>query len=131
MLSGCGIYTKYKPATEVPEGLFGEEVNATDSVNSLGNLSWREVFTDPQLQSLIEKGLQNNTNLLTAQQRVKESEATLLSSKLAYLPALALAPQGTASSYDRAKATQTYTLPVTAGWELDIFGRVRNGKRQA
>ncbi len=131
MLSGCGIYTKYKPATEVPEGLFGEEVNATDSVNSLGNLSWREVFTDPQLQSLIEKGLQNNTNLLTAQQRVKESEATLLSSKLAYLPALALAPQGTASSYDRAKATQTYTLPVTASWELDIFGRVRNGKRQA
>ncbi len=131
MLSGCGIYTKYKPATEVPEGLFGEGVNATDSVNSLGNLSWREVFTDPQLQSLIEKGLQNNTNLLTAQQRVKESEATLLSSKLAYLPALALAPQGTASSYDRAKATQTYTLPVTASWELDIFGRVRNGKRQA
>ncbi len=131
MLSGCGIYTKYKPATEVPDGLFGEEVNATDSVNSLGNLSWREVFTDPQLQSLIEKGLQNNTNLLTAQQRVKESEATLLSSKLAYLPSLALTPQGTVSSYDKAKATQTYTLPVTASWELDIFGRIRNGKRQA
>ncbi len=131
MLSGCGIYTKYKPATEVPDGLFGEEVNATDSVNSLGNLSWREVFTDPQLQSLIEKGLQNNTNLLTAQQRVKESEATLLSSKLAYLPSLSLTPQGTVSSYDKAKATQTYTLPVTASWELDIFGRIRNGKRQA
>lgn len=131
MLSSCGIYTKYKPATEVPDGLFGEEVNATDSVNSLGNLSWREVFTDPQLQSLIEKGLQNNTNLLTAQQRVKESEATLLSSKLAYLPSLALTPQGTVSSYDKAKATQTYTLPVTASWELDIFGRIRNGKRQA
>ncbi len=131
MLSGCGIYTKYKPATEVPDGLFGEEVNATDSVNSLGNLSWREVFTDPQLQSLIEKGLQNNTNLLTAQQRVKESEATLLSSKLAYLPSLALTPQGTVSSYDKAKVTQTYTLPVTASWELDIFGRIRNGKRQA
>ncbi len=131
MLSGCGIYTKYKPATEVPDGLFGEEVNTTDSVNGLGNLSWREVFTDPQLQSLIEKGLQNNTNLLTAQQRVKESEATLLSSKLAYLPSLALTPQGTVSSYDKAKATQTYTLPVTASWELDIFGRIRNGKRQA
>ncbi len=131
LLSSCGIYTKYKPAKDVPEGLFGQEVNATDSANNLANLSWRQVFTDPQLQSLIEKGLQNNTNLLTAQQRVKESEATLLSSKLAYLPSFSLTPQGTVSSFDKAKATQTYTLPVTASWEVDIFGRIRNGKRQA
>ncbi len=131
LLSSCGIYTKYKPAKDVPEGLFGQEVNATDSANNLANLSWRQVFTDPQLQSLIEKGLQNNTNLLTAQQRVKESEATLLSSKLAYLPSFSLSPQGTVSSFDKAKATQTYTLPVTASWEVDIFGRIRNGKRQA
>ena len=131
LLSSCGIYTKYKPAKDVPEGLFGQEVNATDSANNLANLSWRQVFTDPQLQGLIEKGLQNNTNLLTAQQRVKESEATLLSSKLAYLPSFSLTPQGTVSSFDKAKATQTYNLPVTASWEVDIFGRIRNGKRQA
>lgn len=130
-LSSCGIYTKYKPATEVPENLYGEEVAAADSLDNIGNLSWREVFTDSQLQALIEQGLQNNTDLQSAQWRVKEAEAAMLSAKLAYLPSFALSPQGTASSFDKAKATQTYTLPATASWEIDIFGRVRNAKRQA
>ena len=130
-LSSCGIYTQYKPVTEVPENLYGEEVGAVDTLDHIGNLSWREVFTDPQLQKLIEQGLQNNTDLQSAQWRVKEAEATLLSAKLAYLPSFALAPQGTASSFDKGKATQTYTLPVTASWEVDIFGRIRNAKRQA
>ena len=130
-LSSCGIYTKYKPATEVPVDLYGEEVAATDTPDNLGNLSWREVFTDPQLQLLIEQGLQNNTDLRSAQWRVKEAEAAMLSAKLAYLPSFALSPQGTVSSFDKSKATQTYSLPVTAGWEIDIFGRVRNAKRQA
>lgn len=130
-LSSCGIYTKYKPATEVPINLYGEEVVVTDTLDNMGNLSWREVFTDPQLQILIEKGLQNNTDLQSAQWRVKEAEATLLSAKLAYLPSFALSPQGTVSSFDKSKAMQTYTLPVTASWEIDIFGQIRNAKRQA
>ena len=130
-LSSCGIYTKYKPATEVPINLYGEEVVVTDTLDNMGNLSWREVFTDPQLQILIEKGLQNNTDLQSAQWRVKEAEATLLSAKLAYLPSFALSPQGTVSSFDKSKAMQTYTLPVTASWEIDIFGQIRNAKHQA
>ena len=39
-LSGCGIYTKYKPATIVPDHLYGEEVGAEDTA-SLGNMDWR------------------------------------------------------------------------------------------
>lgn len=130
-LSSCGIYTNYKPATEVPDNLYGEEVVVVDTLDNIGNLSWREVFTDPQLQGLIEQGLQNNTDLQSAQWRVKEAEATMLSAKLAYLPSFALSPQGTVSSFDKGKAVQTYTLPVTASWEIDIFGRIRNAKRQA
>lgn len=130
-LNSCGIYTKYKPSTQVPEDLYGEEVALSDSADNLGNLGWREVFTDPYLRELIEQGLQNNTDLQSAQWRVEEAEATLMSAKLAFLPSFALAPQGTVSSFDGGKATQAYSVPVTASWELDIFGRVRNAKRQA
>lgn len=130
-LSSCGIYTTYKPATGVTEDLYGEEVVATDTAANLGNLGWREVFTDPHLRILIEQGLQQNTDLRSARLRVEEAEATLMSARLAYLPSFALAPQGTVSSFDGGKATQTYSLPVTASWELDIFGRIRNAKRQA
>lgn len=130
-LSSCGLYTTYKPATGVPEDLYGEEVAAADTAANLGNLGWREVFTDPYLRTLIEQGLQQNTDLRSARLRVEEAEATLMSARLAYLPSFALAPQGTVSSFDGGKATQTYSIPVTASWELDIFGRIRNAKRQA
>lgn len=147
LLSSCGIYTKYKPATEVSENLYGEEMKAfadssddlnrssavpEDSLNlGLGGMDWRELFTDSKLQVLIEQGLLNNTDYQSAELRVKEAEATLLSAKLAFLPAFALAPQGGVSSFDSHKATQTYSLPVTASWELDVFGRMRNSKKQA
>lgn len=128
-MSSCGIYKKYEPITSVPDNLYGTETS--DTLYNIGMLGWREVFTDPQLQLLIEQGLQGNTDLQSAQWRVKEAEATLKAAKLAFLPSFALAPQGTVSSFDKAKATQSYSLPVTASWEVDIFGRLLNAKRQA
>ena len=47
------------------------------------------------------------------------------------LPMLALSPQGTVSSWDKGKATQTYSLPVTASWQIDLFGQLLNPKRKA
>ena len=124
LLSSCGIYTKYKPVESVPDNLYGEEFS-TEDTTSIGSMDWHELFTDPQLQAYIEQGLQNNTDYLSAQLRIEEAKATLLSSKLAFLPSFALTPQGTVSSFDGGKATQTYSLPVTASWELDIFGKNR------
>ena len=131
VLSSCGIYNKYKPVSKVPEGLYGSETVASADTANFGNLSWREVFTDSYLQNLIDSALVRNTDMQTAHLRVKEAEASLLTSKLSYLPSLFLAPEGAVSSFDRGKATQTYSLPVTASWELDIFGKVTTAKRRA
>ena len=130
-LCSCGIYNRYQPVEAVPEDLYGESFSQTGDTANFGNTDWREVFTDPVLQGLIEQGLANNTDYRSAQLRVEEAEATLLSAKLSFLPSFALSPQGGVSSFDGGKATWTYTVPVTASWELDIFGRMRNAKKQA
>ena len=130
LLSSCGIYTSYEPQTSVPENLYGEEVTVSDTV-SIGNIHWRDFFTDPYLQDLIDKGLAQNTDVQTACLRVEEAKASLLSAKLAFLPSFALSPQGGINTVEGSKASHTYTLPVTASWELDIFGKLRNAKRQA
>lgn len=83
------------------------------------------------MQALIEKGLAQNTDVQTASLRVEEAKASLLSAKLAFLPSFALSPQGGVNTVEGSKASHTYTLPVTASWELDIFGKLRNAKRQA
>lgn len=131
VLSSCGIYTKYKPVADVPEQLFGTEVAAGDTLSNIGTLGWQEIFTDPQLQELIAQGLKNNTDLQSAHWRVEEARASLSAARLAYLPSFALSPQGTVSSFDKGKAAQVYSLPVTAAWEIDIFGRLTNAKRRA
>ena len=131
LLSSCGIYNRYTSVTDVPEDLYGNQVEVTDTIHNLGNMDWRNLFTDPYLQSLIQQGLEHNTDYRAAQLRVKEAEATLLSAKLAFLPSFAFSPQGGTSSFDGAKATWTYSVPVTASWELDIFGRMRNAKKQS
>lgn len=130
LLSSCRIYTSYEPQTSVPENLYGEEVTVSDTA-SIGNIHWRDFFTDPYLQELIEKGLAQNTDVQTASLRVEEAKASLLSAKLAFLPSFALSPQGGINTVEGSKASHTYTLPVTASWELDIFGKLRNAKRQA
>lgn len=130
-LSSCGIYNKYKPATSAPEHLFGADVTAADTTDNIGRLGWRELFTDSMLQELIEQGLQNNTDLQSAHWRVEEARAALSAARLAYLPSFALSPQGTVSSFDKGKAVQSYSLPVTSAWEVDIFGRLTNAKRRA
>ncbi|MCD8135110.1 MAG: efflux transporter outer membrane subunit [Parabacteroides gordonii] len=130
--SSCSIYKKYKPAPEVPENLYGKEVTVkVDSTDNIASRSWREFFTDSQLQTLIEEGLRNNTDLQSAQWRVKEAEAALTAAKLAYLPSFNLAPNGNVSSFDNSKVSWSYTAPVTASWEIDIFNKLTNSKRQA
>ena len=130
-LTSCGIYTKYQPVSSVPEDLYGQETTLQSDTASLASLSWRALFTDPYLQSLIETGLENNTDYRVAELQIQEAEASLLAAKLSFLPSFAISPQGNMSSFDRAKASWTYSAPITASWELDIFGRMRNAKRQA
>ncbi len=135
-LSSCGIYTKYQPQTEVSDRLYGDSVlnkavAEYEDSTSLGFMDWRELFTDPHLQELIERGLNQNTDYLVAEQRVTEAQATLKAARLAYLPSFAVSPQGSVSSFNNGKAVQTYSVPPNMSWEIDIFGKLRNAKQQA
>lgn len=130
LLSSCSVYKSYKPKTEVDDQLFGEGVVVKDSA-ALADLTWRELFTDPLLQGLIEKALEKNTDLETARLNVEQAKAALMTSKLSYLPSLNFAPQGTLNSFDGASVIPTYHLPIVASWEVDIFGRIRNAKERS
>ena len=136
LLSSCGLYNKYDRPEVKDEGLVRDPLSLTDTLAvtdtvSFGNMPWRSVFTDPQLQALIQQGLDNNVDLLNAALNVKQVEVALTCAKLAFLPSLTLSPQGTLSSFDGAAATKAYTLPVSASWNLDLFGNLLSQKRAA
>lgn len=128
-LTGCGVYKQYSRPEVNTDGLY-RDMDVTDSL-SLASVSWQELFTDPLLQELIIKGLEQNTDLSIARLRVEQAEALLLNAKLSYLPSVSLNPEGSVGAFDGSKPDRAYNLSATASWELDIFGKTTNARRGA
>lgn len=128
-LSGCGVYTSYQRPAEIADAM--NDSLPADSAANLADIPWREFFTDPALQLLIETGLEQNTDLRVARLRVEQAAASLRNAKLAFLPALSASVEGSGNSFDGAKAAWAHSEMFSANWELDFFGRLRNAKQQA
>lgn len=141
LMSSCGLYNKYERPDVNTTGLIRDVVSDVDTLvvasqdtASFGNLPWRSVFTDPQLQALIEQGLQKNANLLNAALTVQMYEAMLKAAKLAFLPAINFGGTNAMGSIqtiytDPSQTSKTYSLPMTASWTLDLFGNILSQKR--
>lgn len=131
------LYDPYqRPDSVKTEGLVRDPVSDTDRLlqtdsTNFGNLPWRQVFTDPILQQYIQKALDNNVDMLNAAQNVNIAEAQLKAAKLAFLPSVSFAPNGSISSFNFKKATQAYSLPLQVSWQADLFGSLTASKRSA
>ena len=138
MIVSCGLYNKYERPDVNAQGLIRDVSSDVDTLMlntdpNFGQLPWRELFTDPQLQGLIELALENNTDLRNAALNVQMMEDMLKVAKLAYLPGVAIAPSGTISRVmtDGASTSKTYQIPISASWNVDLFGNILATKRSA
>ena len=119
-----------RPADLRTEGLYGT-AQVGQSEQGLGAKAWREFFTDPQLQELIQRGLAQSVSMRQLDLQIQEAQEYLKCSKLAYIPSLAIAPQGQLSSFDWSKPLKFYTVPLSASWQIGSFGTLRNAKKKA
>lgn len=134
LLASCATYKKYERPNVKTSELFRDTANengfltSKDTV-SLGSMPWRQVFTDGNLQQLIDSGLKNNTDLLTATLSVTQAKAMLQAAKLAFYPSFVFAPSGTTASWNFDKGASYYSMPIEASWTVDLFGSLTNAKR--
>ena len=140
VFNSCGVYKKYKSQDQAPDDLFGSgdsiaQVALNDS--SIAEISWREFFTDPYLQDLIDSALVHNTDLQSARLSVMQAQASLKAAKLAYLPSLSLNPQANISTTMLGSAGSgsglgySYNIPLQLDWNIGISGSVTVNKRKA
>ncbi|MEJ5996376.1 efflux transporter outer membrane subunit [Pedobacter sp. Du54] len=137
--SAC-INQKYNGPTANATHLYRNQT--TTDTTTIADLPWRNLFTDPTLQSLIETGLAQNLDLKQAIERIKIAEATLQQSRASFLPSL----QGDVSVTDAKQSraaqnfpaglninleTQTYRAQLSTSWEADIWGKLSSAKRSA
>ena len=101
------------------------------SAQGIDSIGWRQVFTEPQLVSLIETALEQNADLRTANLNVVQAEAQLKAARLAFLPSLTVGAEGQLSKTKGQPTQKTYNIPVSMQWEVDLAGRLRGEKRAA
>ena len=138
LLTSCGLYNKYERPDVNTTGLIRDVVSDIDTLAvqdtaSFGNLPWRSVFTDPQLQQLIEQGLAKNADLLNAALNVQMYETMLKAAKLAFLPAVnigsAQQQMGSISTVhtDPSSTVKSYSLLGMKDYQMAVRAQIIGG----
>ena len=143
-MTSCAVFKNYNREKVVGEvqtdGIYGD-AQSGDSLG-LGDLSWRELFTDPTLQTLIEKALAQNTDLRNTDLQIQEVQYALKASKMAFIPSISFSANGSITKaydpYNRAEYrdaftdnTKIYGASLTMGWQNVNFFALRNELKKA
>ena len=135
LLSSCHIYKAYdRPEEITADGIYRDPVSVVDTLavtdtTNMGNLPWQDIFRDSKLQALIEEGLANNVDMQAAILRVEEAKVLLTSARLSFLPSINFNPQGTITTMGDNEWAKAYSTPLSASWEVDLFGKLLNASR--
>ncbi len=142
--AGCNLAPKYtRPEAPVPAdwptGSAYKEAKDANGAASASELTWREFFTDANLQQVIDTALKNNRDLRVAALNVERTRALYGVQRAELLPTLN-ADGGWTKQRVPADIAGT-KKPLTkeeysanlgiASWEIDFFGRLRNLEENA
>jgi NodT family efflux transporter outer membrane factor (OMF) lipoprotein len=158
MLSGCAVGPKYHPPAPQPPAAvykesptqFKENEGWTVAQPSDSKLrgKWWEIFNDAELNALEEQLDINNQNIKQFFENFMEARAIVREARSQYFPTLAVAPAFSRSRTSGNLSTTpvnttgkgtaipqlqftTYSLPLEASWEPDLWGKVRNTVHQS
>lgn len=129
LLNGCAVGPDYeRPEIDAPQGWRMEYQEAADIVNT----AWWEQFNDPVLNQLINTALEENRDVRIAAARVEQFAANLRITRSEFFPQFGY---GLSGSRDKTPpgllppgtdpVAETYQATINAGWELDVWGRIR------
>lgn len=138
LVAGCTVGPDYRrPAVDVPVDWRLSEQEAKE----LTDTDWWRQFNDPVLDSLIETALRENKDLLVAAARIEEFAGRYGIVRSDFFPQV-----GAAGEYSRQRisesgenplapgyktTTDSFTATLNAGWEIDIWGRIRRSTEAA
>ena len=128
LLGACLGEPYQRPAMDVPAG-FRISVEQTPQAE---DRQWWQGFGDPVLDGLVDEALRNNEDLRIAAARVDEFHGAMMQVRAGLVPGVGYSVQSGQQQPSRAvppgsdATVNTVSGGFTAGWEIDVWGRVRN-----
>lgn len=132
-LGGCSLAPRYvRPASPVPPGLPPAEI-AADAPRA-PDVPWEQFYTDARLGTVVAQALANNRDLRAAMLNIDRAQALYRIQRADRIPSVSAGatvsqqriPERVARDGEAYTSTQYSVALGVSGWELDIFGRVRN-----
>lgn len=132
LFASCTVTQKYQRPGNIVNNHLYRDLTASDTAN-MATISWRQMFTDTLLQSLIQEGIEHNLDLKIAVARIQQADAGFRQSQLAFLPTLNgnLSASQSKLADVQAGSQHVYQLYASSGWEADIWGKLKSSKRAA
>src|ERR1700720_4389010 len=129
LIGGCAVGPNYhRPVVQSPTAFrdLREGPQAETQAASLADLSWWQVFQDPQLQDLIRTALKQNYDIQLATERIRAERAQLAITRSYLFPQV----QGSGDfTGGKEKSFQSksnfFALTADAAFQLDLFGKLR------
>src|SRR5690554_3132800 len=134
VLSGCASLAPdhERPVAPVPDE-WGELTASDDAVTPADEINWQSFFTEPKLVAVIDQALDNNRDLRVAMLNVERTREQYRIQRGEVFPALDVGVGQNAqripaelSKNNEWTVMRQYSADFGVGWELDLFGRIRN-----
>jgi len=128
-LAACVGPRYERPELDIPQQYRFEAAGVPGATDS----NWWTAFGDPVLDELVAEALANNEDLRIAAARVDQFQAARVQARAAWFPSIGYT--GTTGRESRSElvygpgadeARNFSSAGLTAGWEIDVWGRVRN-----
>jgi len=135
LFGGCAVGPDYeRPDAEVPQAY--KEAGAWKLAQPQDEASrgkWWELFKDPQLGALLEQVEISNQNVLASEAQFRRARSLLAASRAGYFPTVTAdasivrsrSPSGPVGGTTAGRIITNRSATLDAGWELDLWGRVR------
>ncbi|MCJ2188407.1 efflux transporter outer membrane subunit [Novosphingobium beihaiensis] len=129
-LGACSMAPKYvAPTPPVPASWPAGDAYLAQSEAGLPLVSYKEIFRDPRLQTLIEQALRNNRDLRVAAANVAAARARITVTRANQFPALDVQGSATHSETAGQVTGDGWSYSAQGGissFELDLFGKLQN-----
>ncbi|EJU10433.1 RND efflux system outer membrane lipoprotein, partial [Sphingomonas sp. LH128] len=132
-LGACSLAPKYvQPDLPVPASWPVGDAYLQQSEASLPVVSYKDIFRDPRLQSLVEEALANNRDLRVAAANVAAARAQVRVTRANQFPAVGISGSATDTETGGGFGLNGMSYSVQGGissFELDLFGKLANATR--
>lgn len=117
------------------KGLYRDSVSV--DTTTIASINWRNFYADPDLQKLITQALDSNLSVRLAINRLQQAAQYYKQSEAALFPTLNFGADGSLSNiskYGNSLAPKVVPITdlkwsLTAGWELDVWGKLNSAKK--